>query len=213
MPALITRSIETAIASGDDRTISGHASVYDVVDHEGERVVRGAFRRALEAAQPIPIVWSHSQDSVPLGHAEVSEDDVGLAFTATIYEGAEGDRLLQAVKSGAVRGCSFGGLVYETRKSSDGRREYTDIDLVEISPCFRGANPMAEVSAKSLWFAAEQLMALARIRSDAQLVGMLQDDDTTPETQAAVAAEAEETERQVIEMIRGLGGRQQENDK
>ena len=122
---MLRKSIDAEIQV-EGRTVSGYASVFGVVDSDGERVVKGAFA---SAAGPIPIMWSHGQ-SVPYGHASVTEDDRGLRFEAEIYPGDEGDRLLQAVRSKAVRGCSFGAYVRQSRKAQDGVRELTDIDLV-----------------------------------------------------------------------------------
>jgi len=193
------KAIESQVEA-TDRTVRGYAAVWDTVDSDGERVVRGAFSRAAKAQ---PFVWGHAQ-GVPLGHCEVTEDDRGLAFEATIYESDEGDRLLAAIKAGAVRGASFYARILSTRKGGDGVRELVDLDLIEVSACFRGANPEAFV-AKSLYASASQLMALARMRDDAQMVAMMASEDATPETKNAVQAEAEETARQVLEMIQSLG--------
>lgn len=195
------KAVETEV-SAEDRTVRGYAAVWDVLDADNERVVRGAFKRASSTQ---PFTWGHAQ-GVPLGHCEVHEDDRGLAFTATIYESDEGDRLLAAIKAGAVRGASLYAQILSARTASDGVRELTDLDLIEVSACFRGANPEAFV-AKSLYASASQLMALARIRDEAAYVAMTADlsSDTTTETQNAVRAEAEETARQVLDMIKSLG--------
>lgn len=127
--------------------IAGYASVFGVPDKGRDIVAKGAFRRTLKEAGPIPLLWQHQAER-PIGTVEqVAEDGRGLRVIARLADGsAAGAEALALVKAGALNGLSFGYRVRESREA--GRfRELTDLDLIEISLVTFPMQPLARVHA------------------------------------------------------------------
>jgi HK97 family phage prohead protease len=119
---------------------AGYAAVFDWPDRSGDVVRAGAFRRALERAQEVPLLWQHK--GAPVGSIEhLSEDRRGLRVIARIADARVGE----LVRRG-LRGLSFGYRVRAAR--GEGRlRELLDLDLVEVSLVARPMQPRAKVHA------------------------------------------------------------------
>ena len=100
----------------------------------------GAFRRALERGEAVPLLWQHK--GAPVGTVEhLSEDKRGLRVIARIADARVGE----LVRRG-LRGLSFG---YRVREAASGGalRELKDLDLVEVSLVARPMQPRAKVHA------------------------------------------------------------------
>lgn len=131
--------------SGDGRTVTAYAAAfgnaYEVVDHEGhydEIINSAAFNKVLARSGAIDNVqvhfnhgltlWGTPSDrySMPLGTPlEIKPDGRGL-LTRTRYAQTDlGDEVLELWRSGAIRGQSFRGAVYQsvtrTRRGPNGR--------------------------------------------------------------------------------------------
>jgi HK97 family phage prohead protease len=138
--------------AADDRIVRGYASVFGVVDREGDRVVKGAFRETIDAFakgdRELVALWQHADGLLPVGKiVALEEDDHGLRFELEATRSTIGDDLLASVDHGTVKGVSFGGDLVSARQAEDGARDLEKIDLHEISPClaFRAANPAAGI--------------------------------------------------------------------
>lgn len=132
---------------GDGRTVDAYAAVFmspaEIVDQDGhydEQNDYQAFSRSLaERSQQIFSVYNHAKSldgtpsdlwSVPLGKPrEMVADRKGL-FTSTPYDpGPENDRILEAVRSGAIGGMSYTGVfVQSTPELRPGQRYHRDAD-------------------------------------------------------------------------------------
>jgi HK97 family phage prohead protease len=146
--------------SGDGRTVTAYAaafgSAYEVRDHEGhydELINSAAFNKVLARAGAIDNVqvhynhgltlWGTPSDrySMPIGTPlEIKPDGRGL-LTRTKYAKTElGDEILELWRSGAIRGQSFRGSVYQsvtrTRTGPNGRPviERMSLGLREYGP-------------------------------------------------------------------------------
>jgi len=110
--------------------LAGYAALFDRVDRGGDIVRRGAFRRSLgEAAHRLPLLWQHRPDGRIGSVTLAQEDRRGLRVVAALDDTA--DEAVAALRSGAVRGLSFGYRVRHTQGTSP--RELIDLDLVEVS--------------------------------------------------------------------------------
>jgi uncharacterized protein len=152
-----------AAATTTDTTDKGEltlrAAVFDNVDRVGDRIVKGAFARTIEAWQrsgkQIPLHWSHgTQPEDIIGSASPSsmrETDAGLYVEAKLdlEDSATAREAWRSVKANSI-GVSFGYLTVKERKTSKAN-ELLEIDLYEVSLTPTPANPDARVlSAKSL---------------------------------------------------------------
>jgi len=91
--------------------ISGYASVFDVKDSYGTKIMKGAFTETLEkefANNKVKFLWQHRSDS-PIGKIlELDEDDTGLYGKAKVSQTQLGLDTLTLVSDGAVDGLSIG---------------------------------------------------------------------------------------------------------
>jgi len=128
------------LAGGETGRFSGYASIFDLIDDQGDRVERGAFKRSLAEAgrrgQTPALLWQHDPGE-PIGVWEqIREDDRGLLCVGQLCldtrRGAEAHALM---KQGALSGLSIGYRVRTAAKDlASGVRRLLDVDLIEISP-------------------------------------------------------------------------------
>lgn len=187
---------------GDGRTVEAYAAVWDtpteVRDQHGhyvEIIARGAFDKTIrERGDRIPVFYNHGQNaqggpsdaySVPIGRSmQVKAESRGLWTLSRYNNGPDADRVLEAIRNGAITSQSFRGRVY---KSVDGPRgrglktiTRTELGLTEYGPTpsavYEGAHILAvrsrEQAIARLLLAAEldpdQLLELARTSTTPQ---------------------------------------------
>ena len=107
---------------------AGYAAIFDRTDRGGDIVRKGAFAKALEKADQVPLLWQHKAGAVVGRIEHLSEDQRGLRVIAAVQD-PRAARLLETTK---VHGLSFGYRVREAR-SAGGLRELIELDLVEVS--------------------------------------------------------------------------------
>lgn len=166
-----------------DGSFTALASVFGNVDHAGDRMMPGAFRKTLERwrlkGNPIPVILSHQWNDphYVIGKAEpraVFEDERGLVVQGILdLDNPVAKQTHKLMRDGLLTGWSFGYTVPKGgQKRSDGANEISEVDLIEVGPTLNGANPQARL---------EQIKSL--------LDGPDDDDD---DELAAVEAETEE---------------------
>lgn len=131
----------------DDGYFYGYASVFHVVDHDGDILVQGAFQESLQAwekkAEKPAMLWQHAPD-VTLGTWQaMSEDAYGLVVKGQLDLTLPAARhVQQLVRSGDVKGLSIGfhplNAVFH-----NGYRYIHRVDLREISIVTEACNRMA----------------------------------------------------------------------
>ena len=141
----------------EEGEFEGYASVFDVEDHGGDTVKKGAFRRGLEKLikekRKVKMLWHH-QRWEPIGvYKEVYEDDTGLYFRGQMTLGVQrADETRLLMMSEAVDSVSIGGYVAKEKwDNKTGKRDLLEIELKEISPVtFPMLDAARIVSVKSL---------------------------------------------------------------
>lgn len=149
----------------EGRKLEGYASVFsdeytEIYDMWGEtfneRIVCGAFRETLkQRADDIFMLINHDYNKVVGRNGSnliLEEDDNGLRFKLEVPNTTDGNDLLENVKVGIIRGCSFGFNVSgeETRWLEDKfYRDITKVDLYEITATPIPAYSNTEISARS----------------------------------------------------------------
>lgn len=148
-------------------------SVFGNVDLHGHRIDAKAFDDSIARWQasgdPIPVIFSHQWDDLSsyLGTVDPSEvralepgdpdlppaiADFGGLFVGGQLDTTEpeGRKAAKLLKSRAVREFSFAYDVLDEEQGEDGFLDLTELDLIEIGPTLKGANPLTQlVSAKS----------------------------------------------------------------
>lgn len=131
----------------------GYASVFGVVDSDGDVIVKGAFKNSIDryakTGRRPKMLWQHDRREIVGKFLELREDDVGLFVRGTlimeVQRGAEAYALLKAGELDAMSvGFNIVGEDPEGMQTSG--RVITDLDLWEISLVTWGANPEALVT-------------------------------------------------------------------
>lgn len=148
--------IETK-AEGDG-TFTALASVFGNVDLVGDRMMPGSFTKTLDAwrksGDPIPVILSHQWDDpfALIGKADpraVMETERGLLVQGQMDMDNEVARQVhKLMRERLLKGWSFGYTVPDGgQKRNDGANEVTEVDLIEVGPTLKGANPEAQLEA------------------------------------------------------------------
>lgn len=131
------------------REFEGYGSVFGNVDHGGDVVVRGAFKRSLsqhKASGTMPIMlWMHQPDQVPGVWHDMKEDDNGLKVVGELIDTQLGNDVHKLLQKKAVRGLSIGYRPQTVDYDRDGNRLLKDIDLFETSIVSMAMNPLASI--------------------------------------------------------------------
>lgn len=146
-------------AAGDAGTFEALVSVFGNVDHQGDRILKGAYANTLErwrsSGDPVPIVFNHNW-SDPMSHIgfadanDVSETDRGLVVKGQldIDENPVARQVHKLLKRRSLREFSIGYTVPAggEKRASDGANEISELDLIEAGPTLKGANPATELA-------------------------------------------------------------------
>lgn len=145
----------------EDGTFEGYASVFDVEDHGGDTVRKGAFKAGLERLakekRKVKMLSNHNRHELIGTYKEVAEDSKGLYVVGKLTLGvqkADETRLLMLDE--AIDAMSIGGYVRkEYTDQKTWKRDLIEIELKEISPTGFPALDAARIHAvKSLESAA-----------------------------------------------------------
>jgi HK97 family phage prohead protease len=156
----------------DDGEVSAMFSVFGNVDLVGDRIVKGAFTKTLaswkESGDPIPVIVSHNWDDVwqHIGYADpadVKQMPRGVIAKAKldVEDNPLAAQAHKLMKRGTFKGWSFGYTVPEDGEKLVEEKgamvnEITDLDLIEIGPTLKGANPEAQLQAAKAWLDREE---------------------------------------------------------
>ncbi len=125
---------------GDAGDFSGYAATWSNVDHQGDRIVKGAFTATLPSfrSQRGVICWQHDQSRPVAYVVEILEDDVGLFVAAKFHSvpSAQEARtiVLERAAIGLPHGLSIGfGIAPGGSRFVGNVRELLKLDLLEVS--------------------------------------------------------------------------------
>ena len=144
-------------------TVTGYAALYDdPIDMLGmwrERIMSGAFSRALDGGQERDVVglWNHDMN-FPLGRQgstlRLASDDKGLRYTVQLPPSPAGEIVRTAIERGDVTGSSIGFIVraddVTERDEPMPLRTITDVTLIDVSPVTMPANDRTTAELRSM---------------------------------------------------------------
>lgn len=163
------KTFASAIKGISDRTVTGVASVFGIVDDGGDRVMPGAFSKtAAERLPRVKVLWQHDSSQPPLAvirslreipavelpeevRAAYPEATGGLEVVREYLPTQRGDEVLAGLKSGAITEMSFGyDAVKFDLQSVEGKtvRNLREVRLWDVSDVNWGMNP-ATVAVKA----------------------------------------------------------------
>ena len=137
--------IENINVDLQSRIVSGYASTFDVIDNDGDLIVKGAFTKSLkengvESSNPrIFHLYQHDVTQVLGRPIVLKEDAKGLYFETKIANTRLGDDVLSLYEEGVINEHSIG---FQTIKSTNrgSYREIQEVKLFEFSTVTFGAN-------------------------------------------------------------------------
>jgi HK97 family phage prohead protease len=147
-----------AKADKDTGTFEALVSVFGNVDSVGDRIQPGAFAKSLErwnaAGDPIPVILSHDWQN-PWAHigvvhpGDAKETDRGLFVKGhlDVKDNGVAKQVHRLMQRRSLKEFSFGYKVISEKKGKDGANDLSEIDLIEVGPTLKGANPATELHA------------------------------------------------------------------
>lgn len=133
---------------------SGYASLFNLADLSGDKVMMGAFHRSLKArgAAGIRMLWNHDP-AEPIGvWTSIREDALGLKVEGRLTANVErSSALAHLIKDGALDGLSIGFHTVRSDKpkalkGQKTQRRLIEVDLWEISLVAFPMQPGARIS-------------------------------------------------------------------
>lgn len=160
----------------ESRTISGYASVFNVIDSDGDLIKNGSFTKSLlENKARIVHLYQHNPVQLLGRPTTLIEDEKGLYFETTIANTALGDDVLELYRNGTIKEHSIG---FQTVKSSNKGtyNEISEVKLFEFSSVTWGANSQAQFTGFKSQFTSDSI-----VENCDKIIKMLKS-DVTPDT-------------------------------
>jgi uncharacterized protein len=166
-------------AAKDQRTIEGYASVFNVVDSYQSMFVKGAFTDTIrERGDRVRFLRGHMWDDILGRITDLSEDDKGLHFKASVSDTTLGNDTLTLVRDGALDEVSIGFRTIAQRYDPDNDiLVKQQVELWEVSLVTFAANSLARVEAIRSHYA-----TLSEQLKDAAIVDLRATDETKEES-------------------------------
>lgn len=128
------------------------------VDLQGDRALDGFMDKSLERWKkrqaPIPVIFSHDWGAPMSFVGAANPEDITKTargyeaiYTLDVEDNPVAAQLHRLIKRRIIREHSFAYDVIRERKASDGANELVEVDLIELGPTLKGANPATEVIA------------------------------------------------------------------
>ncbi|EPZ0458721.1 phage major capsid protein [Bacillus sp. CD3-5] len=123
-----------------------------------EKIMPGAFKRALERAENIDFLYEHDNNKILAdtrsGKMILREDERGLYMEATISKTTWGQDAFELIKDGIIQNMSFGfrALKDKVIKGTNGiyERVVHELELLEVSAVRKPAYVQSSIAARSL---------------------------------------------------------------
>lgn len=127
-------------------TFAGYASVFDVMDSDGDVMTQKAFA-PLDPDNPPKMLWQHDMQQ-PIGKWEVLQvDKKGLWVEGRLFlEVQKAREAYTLLKEGVLDGLSIGFFANKTVPRAEGGRYILAAEVVEISLVTFPANPEARIT-------------------------------------------------------------------
>lgn len=145
------KSVEFALKHLEDTgEFTGYASVFEVLDGQGDVVEKGAFLRSLhnrKAGKGVKLLWQHDS-AQPIGVInQIYEDSHGLFMQARlVLDVLKGREAYSLLKHQITTGLSIGYTIVDSDYDEfSGVRRLKEVDLWEVSLVTFPANDEARV--------------------------------------------------------------------
>jgi HK97 family phage prohead protease len=137
---------------GEEGVFRGYASIFNVLDEQGDKVLPGAFKATLRQWQSQAgcpkMLWQHDQRE-PIGWWKtLKEDQNGLYVEGQLLlKLAKAQEVYEMLKNRMIDGLSIGCRIVEAEQgNSPGERLLKTLDLFEVSLVTFAANTKARIT-------------------------------------------------------------------
>ncbi|NCP62204.1 MAG: HK97 family phage prohead protease [Alphaproteobacteria bacterium] len=151
--SFIKMNFDLETKSRGQALFKGYASIFDEVDSQNDRVVRGAFQKSLQAAakagQLPKMLWQHNEKELIGLWTTIREDAKGLYVEGKLLTDVAKAKEAQAlIQEKALDGLSIGYIVKQALRGKErgAVRLLTEVELLEISLVTFPANAGARIS-------------------------------------------------------------------
>jgi HK97 family phage prohead protease len=138
----------------DRGRVTALVAVFGNVDLQGDRTMPGCFELSLlkwaASGNRIPVIWSHSWQE-PFEHigyvvkAQETERGLEVEYQLDVDTNPTAAQVYRLLRDRRITEHSWAYDVLRERKADDGANELLEVDLIEVGPCLKGANPLTEV--------------------------------------------------------------------
>ena len=144
-------SLEIKAVNEETRTVKGYASVFNNVDSDDDRLMKGAFNRTIKSWGPegknrIKLVSQHNIKQPVAKIDDLYEDEKGLYMEATFGTHQDGEDHYKMVKEGILTEFSIGFVPTKEEKNDEGGRNFSEVKLYEVSLVTVASNDQALVT-------------------------------------------------------------------
>ncbi|MEX6662446.1 prohead peptidase [Pseudomonas graminis] len=142
-------------ASGKVGVFEGYASVFDVIDSDGDIILPGAFKKALNTqSRQVGMFFNHQTYGLPVGKWQsLTEDSKGLIVRGELTPGLSvSNDLRAAMEHKTVEGMSVGFTVMKD-----------DFDMIPTGRAFKSVAALREISICT--FPANELATIESMKS------------------------------------------------
>lgn len=147
MNKTLTVPLELKAITG--RKLEGHGAIFGNVDHGGDIVIPGAFKKSLAEHKrngTMPqMFWMHDPTQVPGMWESMAEDEEGLAVSGILADTTLGNDMKTLAGMKAVRGLSIGYAATDVDYDRHGNRLLKQVHLGEVSLVSMAMNPLAQI--------------------------------------------------------------------
>lgn len=152
----INRAARIEQRADGKRVLTGYGAVFYRAGEPGteyemwpgamERIMPGAFARALREGQDVQALFNHDGNKIlgrtASGTCRLSEDSIGLRYEVDLPNSTDPPNLAELIERGDVSGSSFAFRASVVQWSDDGENEIRsimDCDLFDVGPVGRPA--------------------------------------------------------------------------
>jgi HK97 family phage prohead protease len=145
-----------ALPDGDGKTgqVEALVSVFDNVDIQGDRVIRNAFTKSIQkwkaSGDMPPVIFSHDWGDIwshigVVTHMEETPKGLLVRYQLDVEDNPVAAQAYRLMKRRTLKEHSFAYEILKERTAKDGANELLELDIIEIGPTLKGANPATEL--------------------------------------------------------------------